>query len=169
MVAERLDELAVALRGVDMEEGVVPGKHCCDLVDRLDHAGLVVHRHHGHQERVGAQGGRDRVGGRPNRPRSVRSSSTSKPRDAEHLQRLENRLVLDLRRDDVALPDASPCAASPRTARLSLSVAPLVKITSSGLAATTAATSSRARVDPLLGDLAVAVGAAPGVAELVAT
>ena len=42
------------------------------------------------------------------------------------------------------LPDSRPNSRSPKIARLLLSVAPLVKITSSRLAATTAATCSRA-------------------------
>ena len=50
---------------------------------------------------------------------------------------------------------------------MSLSVAPLVKMTSSGLAATTRGDLLARAVDPLLGDLAVAVGTAAGVAELV--
>jgi hypothetical protein len=103
------------------------------LTPWLAHAGFVVGLHDGRQQRVRPQRG-------PHRLRSDPAAGGDREVGDLEAVWLQHRLVLDGGGEDVPLALLTPAARKPRMARLLLSVAPLVKITSSRWAATTAAT-----------------------------
>ena len=106
--------------------------HRSDLGDGLEHAGLVVGRHHRHHRRARPHAADTAAGSSLPAP-STATIVSGQPSLLEEAGRLEHRLVLDCRGDDAA--SRPPASAGPATARLSASVPPPVKTISSGCAA----------------------------------
>ena len=138
--------LADRLHGVGVERHPGVGRDRGQLGDRLYGADLVVRPLDADHGDVGAVRGRGARGS--GRRRSRPAASTGSQVDdralvgAEPVDRVQDRVVLDCAtRPPGRRPDARP--EDPLVARLSLSVPPLVKITSDGRAPSTAAMRSR--------------------------
>ena len=93
--------LADTLRGIDMHPRLPrSGAKLGDRADVLDHPGLVVHVHDRHQHGIGAHGRSDAL--RLEDSVGIRLKIRDAPAaPLELLARIEHRLVLRARRDDV--------------------------------------------------------------------
>jgi hypothetical protein len=92
--ADRLDGVGVKDRAVLVRDGG-------EIGDRLNRADFVVRVHHGHDRRLGRDGGRKRAG-RDDAAGVDREERRGPAAACQRLDRIEDGLVLDRARDDMA-------------------------------------------------------------------
>ena len=141
ITADLLDvdrELSGCLNGISVEVNVGLGGDLADLFDRLDCSGLVVGHHEGDELGVGPEGAAD-VGGIDDAVAAYRKKCHLDATLCQALGGVENGVVFD-----GEVMRWSPGWMSPKMARLSPSVPPLVKTISAPRQPSRAATRSRA-------------------------